>query len=186
MSVDLSGEITAIATAVLAAFAIITAVVAYMAFRRQTQEVGILQQQMKEQQDVLAREARERHRAQAARVFISLDYGDKQDDKRSAHFTVANTSDQPVYDAEIRWRHTQREAHHPVIRHTQLGTILPGDRPTVYPARIDLGARADPDDDRFTVLIFRDAAGAMWTRTLDGDLSELGTPDPDQQAPDQE
>jgi hypothetical protein len=32
MSVDLSGEITAIATAVLAAFAIITAVVAYMAF----------------------------------------------------------------------------------------------------------------------------------------------------------
>ena len=33
MSVDLSGEITAIATAVLAVFAIVTAVLAYLAFR---------------------------------------------------------------------------------------------------------------------------------------------------------
>src|SRR6266567_3502640 len=101
MSSDLSGEITAIATAVLAAFAIVTAVVAYMAFRRQTEEVAILQQQMKEQQEVFAREARERHRAQASRVFISLE----SPEERSARFNVANTSEQPVYDAEIRWRY---------------------------------------------------------------------------------
>jgi hypothetical protein len=100
MSVDLSGEITAIATAVLATFAIITAIVAYMAFRRQTQEVGILQQQMKEQQDVLAREARERHRAQASRVFIALAIPQQG----PARFNVVNTSEQPVYDVEIEWR----------------------------------------------------------------------------------
>ena len=84
MSVDLSGEITAIATAVLATFAIITAIVAYMAFRRQTQ----------------AREARERHRAQASRVFIALAIPQQG----PARFNVVNTSEQPVYDVEIEWR----------------------------------------------------------------------------------
>lgn len=42
MSLDLSGEITAIATAVLAAFAIATAGFAFLAFRKQSREVGIL------------------------------------------------------------------------------------------------------------------------------------------------
>jgi hypothetical protein len=40
VSVDLSGEITAIATAVLAFFAIVTAVFAILAFRKQSQEVS--------------------------------------------------------------------------------------------------------------------------------------------------
>lgn len=44
----------------------------------------------------------------------------------------------------------------------------------------------DADDDYKTVLIFRDAAGTMWARRLDGDLSVLGTPDPDQQDAGQE
>jgi cbb3-type cytochrome oxidase subunit 3 len=39
MSVDLSGEITAIATAALALFAIVTAAFAILAFRKQSQEV---------------------------------------------------------------------------------------------------------------------------------------------------
>ena len=63
MSLNLSSEITAIATAILGVGAIVTAILAYLAFRKQTQEVGILQQQMREQQEVLAREAGERHRA---------------------------------------------------------------------------------------------------------------------------
>ena len=181
MSSDLSGEITAIATAILAAFAIVTATLAYMAFRRQTQEVAILQQQMKEQQDVLAREARERHRAQAARVFISLNYRDEQ----SASFTVANTSEQPVYDAEIQWRQSRSRPR--IIRHSPLGTILPGDRRIIVcePTQGDPGTLPDPDD-HFTTLIFLDAAGVMWTRRLDGDLSELGTLIHDDQTPKQE
>ena len=40
MSLDLSGEITAIATAVLAAFAIVTGIYAVRAFRKQSQEVS--------------------------------------------------------------------------------------------------------------------------------------------------
>jgi hypothetical protein len=42
MSVDLSGEITAIATAVRAVLAFATAVFAFLAFRKQSREVGIL------------------------------------------------------------------------------------------------------------------------------------------------
>lgn len=170
MSVDLSGEITAIATAVLAAFAIVTAAVAYMAFRKQAQELAILQQQMKEQQDVLVHEADERHRAQASRIFISLEkYGE-----RPSRFNVANTSDQPVYDAEIRWYDTRVRASS--ILHSRLGTILPGDRPAVdvRPAQHDPDAVPYPDGEgvRFTMLEFRDAAGTKWTRTLGGGLGE--------------
>jgi hypothetical protein len=173
MSLTFATQLTAIATAVLGAFAIITAVVAYMAFRRQTQEVGILQQQVKEHQEVLAREAREGHRAQASRVFITLDSGGVH----PASFNVANTSDQPVYDAEIRWRY--RTARTPFIQHSRPGTILPGERPVIecQAASEAHRVRPNPDDD-FTVLIFRDAAGVMWVRALDGDLSELGTPGP--------
>jgi len=159
MSSDLTGEITAIATAVLAAFAIVTAVVAYIAFRRQTEEVAILQQQMKEQQEVLAREARERHRAQASRVFISLE----SPEERLASFNVANTSKQPVYDAEIRWRY--KTARYPQIDQARHDTA--GDRPAIetQPSLEAERVRPDPDDD-FTVLIFRDAAGVTWTRRL--------------------
>jgi len=176
MSSDVSGEITAIATAVLAAFAIIAAAVAYMAYRWQTKEVTILQQQMKEQQDVLAREARDRHRAQASRVFLSLAY----DHEQLARFAATNTSDQPVYDAAIRWRTSEVPTPH--IRQDHLGTILPGDKPAIHCQPEQGNPHTLPDrNDPFTVLIFRDAAGVMWTRSLDGDLSEQGTPDLDQQ-----
>jgi hypothetical protein len=47
---------------------------------------------MKDQQDVLARETRERHRPQASRVFIYLEYPEE----RSPRFNVTNTSEQPV------------------------------------------------------------------------------------------
>ena len=91
MSVDLSGEITAIATAVLAGFAIVTAVFAVLAFRKQALEVSLLQRQTQEQQDVLAREALERHRAQAARVFIGI----PREDSRTRALYVANSSEYP-------------------------------------------------------------------------------------------
>jgi hypothetical protein len=64
MSLTLSGEITAIATAILAAGAIITAILAYMAFRKQAQEVSLLQQQIREGAQV-------RRAKQASRVVFS-------------------------------------------------------------------------------------------------------------------
>ncbi len=102
MSTNLSSEITAIATAVLAVFAIITAFLAYRAFRKQAQEVtdqaAMLQVQseqlaqqrrinaeqmrvlklqaaeLHESTDERQREADERRRAQASRVFIWQEY----------------------------------------------------------------------------------------------------------------
>ena len=47
MSVEVSGEITAIATAALAVFAIVTALVAYFTFRKQSQEVSDQAEQLK-------------------------------------------------------------------------------------------------------------------------------------------
>jgi hypothetical protein len=63
MSADLSGEITAIATAALAFFAIVTAAFAILAFRKQSREVGILAEQNE-------RDISDRCRDQASRVYI--------------------------------------------------------------------------------------------------------------------
>jgi hypothetical protein len=72
MPVDLSGEITAIATVVLAAFAIVTAVFAFLGYRKQREEVGILVNENREHQQVVEREAAERHREQASRVWVMM------------------------------------------------------------------------------------------------------------------
>jgi len=53
MSSDLSGEITALATAVLAVFAIVTAVYAVRAFRKQSQEISDQASMLKVQSDQL-------------------------------------------------------------------------------------------------------------------------------------
>ena len=62
MSLIAAAQLTAVATTILALFAIVTAVFAFLAFLKQSREVGLLQEQA-------AREARERRRAQAAKVF---------------------------------------------------------------------------------------------------------------------
>jgi hypothetical protein len=51
MSVELSGEITAIATSVLAFFAIVTAAFAFLAFRKQSQEVRDQAEQLRLQRE---------------------------------------------------------------------------------------------------------------------------------------
>jgi hypothetical protein len=53
MSLELSGEITAIATSVLALFAIVTAAFAILAFRKQSQEVRDQSEQLKIQSGAL-------------------------------------------------------------------------------------------------------------------------------------
>jgi hypothetical protein len=94
MSVDVSGEITAIATAVLAAFAIVTAWYARRAFIKQSQEVKAIERQVKDQEELTRQQAellrvqsdqlglqreqldeqrQERRRAQANLIFISIE-----------------------------------------------------------------------------------------------------------------
>jgi hypothetical protein len=201
MSVDLSGEITAIATAVLAVFAIVTAWYARRAFLKQSKEVsdqaemlrvqsGQLAEQRKinaEQVKVLAlqadelreslaerkREAYDRKRAQASRVFIEEERHSYINDRQvitggSAWIglKVMNGSDEPVYEAELRWH---------------LGTAPHGDPDpepigTVMPHQDVAKRRVFPQDANLeicgAILTFRDAAGIKWTRSPDGDLTE--------------
>ena len=49
MPVDLSGEISAVATVALALFAIVTVMLAYLAFRKQSREVRAIERQVIDQ-----------------------------------------------------------------------------------------------------------------------------------------
>ena len=141
-------------------FAVVTAAFAFLAYRKQTQEVGILIDQNREHQQTLEREARERRGAQASRVFISLE----NPGERSDRINVTNTSEQPVYNVKIQWI-APGDVHS-----SQPGTILPGDRVTFE----GLGVSGPfKGDEPFAVLTFRDAAGVTWERLLNGDLREI-------------
>jgi len=93
MSLIAATQFTAVATGVLAAGAIITAIFAIVAFHKQSQEVGLLLEQA-------AREAEDRRKAQAAKVFVAVggltpDMADK--------VRMRNSSDQPIYDLAASW-----------------------------------------------------------------------------------
>jgi hypothetical protein len=57
MSAEVSGEITAIATVVLAFFAIVTGVFAFLAYRKQSQEVRAIERQVTDQQELTKQQA---------------------------------------------------------------------------------------------------------------------------------
>ena len=138
-------------------------------------QLSIQRRQLREQQDVLEREATDRRRAQASRVFIWLE---RHSDIRVGQAQVAagairgewinlhvkNSSDQPVYDAEVRW-HLGSPANY--LASTPLPVLMPGEDaeasrpvPQVDPGR--LGA----------TLRFRDANQVRWNRYPDGQLFE--------------
>jgi hypothetical protein len=131
MSGDLAGEITAIATAVLAGFAIITAVFAILAYLKQSGEVrdqgqmlNLQRAELDEQRKINAEQTRvlglqakelgeslaERKRAQVSHVFMWTE-GESTDphatpsesasDTLRAH--IKNTSKQPIYSVHIDW-----------------------------------------------------------------------------------
>jgi len=112
MSLIFATQLTAVATSVLAAFAIVTAVYAIRAFGEQSKEVAILAQQNE-------RDIAEPHQAQTARVFIGVD----DTRPRYSNPYAKNGSDFPVYDAQI-WRAHPSGLTAPV----DFGMIPPGDR----------------------------------------------------------
>ena len=86
------GWITAIATLVLAVFAIVTAILATLAYRKQSKEVRTLVKQYD-------RDVADRHRAQASQVFVLANpYIREGEPVSSIEVTVKNTSQQPIYD----------------------------------------------------------------------------------------
>jgi cbb3-type cytochrome oxidase subunit 3 len=215
MSVDLSGEISAIATAALALFAVITAVFAFLAYRKQDKEVTdqaamlkVQSEQLEEQRKINAeqtqvlalqaselaeslserkREAEQRRRAQATQIFISQQHkpwssflivtgsdneGNPQwemggePDHTRAEVAVVNTSDQPIYNTQLRWY--RGSAGHGDPNPETLGTVMPGSK-AGHTREFPLDTNMD---DSGANLRFRDAAGIMWIRRLDGGLEE--------------
>jgi hypothetical protein len=168
-------QVTAVATAVLAVGAAFTVVFAFLAWRKQSAEVNTLQQQVASEQSVTAREAEDRHRAQAAHVFVWQErrlVAPSDEDPSAgvgARFFayVRNASDQPAYDVCITWRVAKLK---PDVRGPRT-VLLPGDQmPSEklltpdWPAARFGDVRAEAT--------FRDAAGARWLRRPDGELVE--------------
>jgi hypothetical protein len=124
MSLIAASQLTAIATAVLAAFAIVTAAFAYMAFRKQSTEVTTLQQQFDDQRKVnekqtavLDLQAKELQASLTARQEAAMQWRyqyastvvawqDEPQQSGPAFCVVAhvkNTGERPVRDMSARW-----------------------------------------------------------------------------------
>ncbi len=200
MPSDLSGEITAIATAVLAVFAILTTIYAVRAFRKQSQEVtdqaSMLQVQSEqlaeqrkvntEQIRVLAlqaaelreslaerrREARERKNAQARQVLIAV--------KRPDAGQVGDGREKgPELEATVVNASEGQQPVYDVKLYWHLGMQgygSPNPEPlgTVLNWEKEARRRKFPPgtDPAFcgAVLAFRDAFEVNWIRTEDGGL----------------
>jgi C4-dicarboxylate-specific signal transduction histidine kinase len=160
MSSDLSAEITAIATVALAVFAFAAAILATLAFRKQTQEISLLQQQMEEQ-------ASERRKDQASRVYLSL-IETRPENAIRYEATVMNTSEGPIYDADLVWFPFGRH----LKRHDEMGVLMPGDRKILQQVYNAADVEGVSRAASLAVAVqFRDAANITWKRDLNGDLS---------------
>jgi hypothetical protein len=80
--------------------------------------------------------------------------------------TAHNTSDQPIYDAELYWR--RGSAGHGNPNPEPVGTLLPG---ATYTSTRDFPPGTNLEVSG-AVLHFRDAAETKWTRRPDGYLGE--------------
>jgi len=166
-----------------------TARYAIRAFRTQSDQLAdqkkvnakqteVLDLQVTELRESLAerkREAEQRHRAQASRVFITNErhptvpagYSEPENAEPFVTATVHNTSDQPIYDAELHW-------YLGVVGHGDpdpepLGTVLPGDdasRTRAFPARVNMDLSG-------ATVRFTDANRVRWLRRPDGYLREF-------------
>ena len=199
MSADLSGEITAIATAVLAVFAIVTAWYARRAFLKQSQEVSVIEQQVKDQQELTRQQAElleiqsgqlevqrqqlndqraEQRRAQASHILISAEPRPDPDTSPSADpigetfVTVTNTSTQPIYDLRFLFREGDGEWTLPSDPPDQAFLML-GER-YEYPYSVNIEYVPFLQDPSLVGagVAFRDASGVHWRLYSDGRLDE--------------
>jgi hypothetical protein len=160
MSLIAATQLTAVFTALLGVGAIVTGAFAILAFRKQSQEVSVLQQQVRDQQEVNAREADRLRRAQASMVFMTLQ-ANPEDILRA---NVTNSSQQPIYETEVWWCDSQ-----PYVMRTGLSTMMPGQAIST-PGKFD--PRPPNSDGCQGVVSFRDGAGTYWVRNAVGYLKE--------------
>ena len=197
MSVDLSGEITAIATAVLAVFAIVTAVFAMLAFRKQSKEVsdqadmlGIQSGQLAEQRKINAeqtrvldlqakelqesleqreREARERRSAQASQVFVWEGWQDRYGIGKPPEQTVTAHIHNTSEQPIYDVRFSWHSGDLPLPAHKRGKPLMPGEQDSTLGIVPD---GADPAKFGASV-IFRDRAKRCWRARPDGQFDEL-------------
>jgi hypothetical protein len=187
-------------TWILAAGALITAVFAIMAFRKQSAELKILQTQVDDQRTTnkklaaaaelqaeelsqsLAERTRERerqHRAQAEKIYVRLAKSPGTSAAPDNSVVQGRMTRPPVITATVH-NYSQQ-----IIRDVQLrwhtgvasfGEPNPEPLGELIPqaeASRDRRFPQDSDLDRCGALVmFRDAAGTMWLRRPDGDLQE--------------
>jgi hypothetical protein len=174
MSLIAANQITAIATGLLALFAIFTTVFAYFAFKAQSDQVSILKGQEE-------RAAEERRRGQAARVYLTevttpgfaaipdsvQTPGGRAARRHALVVSVHNTSEQPIYDLRIHW----------VDWAAKVQAGVEDKRDTLGPGNTTEADRELPDNvtvGQFrAIAYFRDAAGLRWTLTADGKLKPV-------------
>jgi hypothetical protein len=176
----------AIATTLLAVGAIITAVFAGLALRKQSRELKTMEDQFTDQRGQLElqqkqfeQQTEERRRAQACCVFIWTEprtsplsqaqraaMGTALRESAAAH--VKNSSQQPIYDLTISWRRGTAPWGEP----DHIPVLLPDkqeDRTRAYPEdlppSVDLSLFG-------AVARFRDAAAVHWLLRPDGHLEE--------------
>ena len=166
--------VTAGATVGLLIGAGFTVKYAVKAFKKQDEAVVLSRQDITLSREQADRDIQERHRAQAAEVFIviSMPEGENVPDGEGGvdrvirvTATATNTSRRPVYDIEVRW-HTANGPFGDAAMEPQL---LPGQA-----ERFLQRWTADQGISRLGVSIaFRDAAGAQWQTNDRGELTEL-------------
>jgi len=153
-------QITAVATIVLAAGAVVSAIFAFLAFRKQSIEVKALLEERRT-------EATERHREQAVRILLweertsrSHEPGGEPIHVILAH--IRNASNHPIYDVTLYWYHNGKIAGNAYV----LGHFIPGQETVVEHEDLDnIGPHA--------VLEFRDINGAEWQARPNGTLKEV-------------
>jgi hypothetical protein len=133
--------------------AIVTAVYAIKAFRKQSEEVRLLQQQAK-------RDIEQRRRAQASQVFVSVEqrpFGGNPEDMRAAA-CIHNTSAQPIYDIVLGLGETG-DQRWPVL--------LPRSELVRHGLGTDFASGKRP-----VWATFRDSANVRWRTAGDGQLDD--------------
>ncbi len=192
--------ILAVATAVLAAGAIVTAIFAVLAFRKQSAELRILAGEADDQrntneklaaaaelqaeetrQSLAERQAEQKrqHRAQAEQVYITLERTPGTSGGQPGDVVVGRIARPPEIAATVR-NYSQQ-----IIRDVQLrwhkgsashGEPNPEPLGELIPQASGERERKFPQDCDLercgAVVIFRDAAGTKWLRRPDGDLQE--------------
>jgi hypothetical protein len=164
MSMLVATQVTAIATAALAALAIAAGITAGRALWLQAQEVRILKQDHD-------REVNDRRGAQASAVFMwenrPIMPSSSGGGTYPVNAAVKNASDKPIYDLYFIWN--WNGVIHQRYQRSAEGLLMPGEEAKASYNAPNLKMR----DSYGAYVIFRDTAGVIWLRKPDGYLIEL-------------